>query len=132
MPYTSYVSYADQGKAHNDWAEEVAKEYSRKKSSYSRFYPTQKPKKTNEKKEIPKISEEKKRKFQQKMADAQAEYQRALKAKQVSRLSEEKSRYERQWNKLLDHTLESDTQLEYEDIPWPHCQGGSLEDVLRF
>lgn len=140
----------------DDWLDRIAKEryakYTKtsfKQSSHNQHTASSK----SESDKIPKISDEKQRSFEKKMADAQKELQRGLHERKLLHLSQSKANYERNCDKLFKQQLSpvktiknlstdgekvatansrSDSLLGYDDIPWPHASGCDMESVEQF
>lgn len=140
----------------DDWLDRIAKERYAKyaKTSFTRSSHNQRTASTkSETHKIPKISEEKRRCFEKKMADAQKELQRGLQERKLQYVSESKATYERNCDRLFKQQLSpvktvrtssadgekvaatvprSDRLLCYDDIPWPHKSGCDMESVEQF
>jgi NF-kappa-B inhibitor-like protein 1 len=71
--------------------------------------------------EIPKISDEKRKKFERKMAAAQKEHREQIDLRRRDRIVEQKLNYERACNAL--YKTGNSTLIGYDDVPWPHPPG---------
>jgi len=123
---TTFHSQKDISESYDDWAARISSEHARKHSSHT-IYGHSSSKTSKLKNEhpnvssssIPKISQEKRREFEQKMAAGAQQHREAIEARRCIVLTAAKAEYEHRWDRLLSKDSES-TLLHYRDVPWPH------------